>query len=132
MAASVSASQPQTANQLLENATKTLNTTASAEDQFRIACALARSLVALNRREQAAEMIDKAFRLGEELLRNSITRYPKMPFGDRLEYGGLHVLVQLSAKSMPQSLLQKINDVHIPALQAHLLVTLAYGLEAER
>ena len=132
MAASLNTSQPETANQLLENATKTLSTTTSSTEQFRIAAALARSLVALNRREQAAEMIDKAFRLGEELLRDSISRYPKMPFGDRLEYGGLHVLVQLSAKSMPQLLLQKINDVHIPELQAHLLVTLAYGLEAER
>lgn len=132
MAASVNASQPETANQLLEHAAKTLNTTTSAEEQFHIACALARSLVALNRREQAASMIDKAFSLGEELLRDSISRYPKMPFSDRLEYSGLHVLVQLSAKSMPQLLLQKINDVRIPELQAHLLVTLAYGLEAER
>jgi hypothetical protein len=129
VASALKDSDPQRANDLLNKANQTLANTRALDDRFRILSALARTYISTHEQQQLSSVLDQTFKAGEDLVGNSMTKCPQFILTDRPGVSGLSLLVQTSAKLQPELILQEINSIRIPALQAHLLVAMARALE---
>ena len=110
---------PQECDRLLAQARQTLEKTKSPQDRMTILYQLTHTLASMGRQEQLATAVDQSFAAFGEDRRTSVDPYM------------LSWVVQSSARFMPERLLEKINDVRSPRVQANLLIALARGLETE-
>jgi len=118
LALAIKDANPQESARLLAQAWQTLEKTKPPQDRLAILYRLTHTLASLGLQEQLASAVDQSFAAAGESTSAGLYQ--------------LTWIVQTSARFMPRHVLDKINDVRSPRLQAELLIALAEGLETEQ
>lgn len=125
-----SAASEKEVSALLGDTETALKSTADSEDRLQVLVGRGLALAAGEKSNELAGLLEEAFPLGEELFRKSVDKDRQASWDGRPGASELILLVEATARTAPRAMIERIQSLRTPVLQAQLFVSLADALQS--